>query len=146
MAHEAEKSTEEGEAGASNEVPPTELKAENDTEATPAPILSKEDRKMLQCAKEHVENHLADPNYTTEQLASDMCMSRMSLYRKLQRTTGQTPTEFARMVRLHAAAEMLRTDGIPVSEVAIRSGFSSPSYFTKCFKEAFGVLPGDYRQ
>lgn len=146
MAHEAEKSTEEGEAGASNEVPPTELKAENDTEATPAPVLSKEDRKMLQRAKEHVENHLADPNYTTEQLASDMCMSRMSLYRKLQRTTGQTPTEFARMVRLHAAAEMLRTDGIPVSEVAIRSGFSSPSYFTKCFKEAFGVLPGDYRQ
>jgi AraC-like DNA-binding protein len=118
----------------------------NESKAAPAPVLSKEDLKLLQRAKEKVESHLADSDYTTEQFASDMCMSRMSLYRKLQRITGQSPTEFVRMVRLHVAAEMLRTDGMPVSEVASRSGFASPSYFTKCFKEAFGVLPGEYRR
>ncbi|MBO4672764.1 MAG: helix-turn-helix domain-containing protein [Bacteroidaceae bacterium] len=146
MAHETEKTSEDGRTNSSGAILTTEMDTENDTKTSSAPVLSKEDLKMLQRAKEKVEHHLDDPNYTTEQLASDMCMSRMSLYRKLQRTTGQTPTEFARMVRLHAAAEMLRTDGIPVSEVATRSGFSSPSYFTKCFKEAFGVLPGEYRQ
>lgn len=148
MIHETEKGAEEGGLTLSEETLQDAIRQEGNehTQASPAPVLSKEDLKMLQRAKEKVENHLDAPDYTTEQFASDMCMSRMSLYRKLQRTTGQTPTEFVRMVRLHAAAEMLRTDGMPVSEVASRSGFSSPSYFTKCFKEAFGVLPGEYRR
>ena len=109
-------------------------------------VLSKGDVKFLRMAKERVERNIDNPNYTAEQFASDLFMSRMSLYRKIQRTTQQTPTEFIRMVRLTVAAEMLRTDDLPVAEVASRTGFATPSYFTKCFKAAFGVLPGEYRK
>lgn len=109
-------------------------------------VLSKGDVKFLRMAKERVERNIANPDYTAEQFASDLFMSRMSLYRKMQRTTQQTPTEFIRMVRLTVAAEMLRADDLPVAEVASRTGFATPSYFTKCFKAAFGVLPGEYRK
>ena len=136
-------------AEGSNQAPSEDAKPDAlmaaDAKECPSKTLSKEDRKLLARAKDKVEGHLSDLNYTTEAFASDMCMSRMSLYRKLQRTTGQTPTGFVRMVRLNAAAEMLRTDGMPVAEVARRAGFDSPSYFTKCFKEAFGVLPVRFR-
>lgn len=108
--------------------------------------LSKEERSFLLKAKEKVEKNLGNPNYTTEQFASDMCMSRMSLYRKLQHTTGQAPTEFIRMVRLKEAARLLRAEGYTVTEAARRTGFATSSYFTKCFKEAFGVLPAEYRK
>lgn len=108
--------------------------------------LSKGDMKFLRMAKERVEKNIDNPDYTAEQFASDLFMSRMSLYRKMQRTTQQTPTEFIRMVRLTVAAEMLRTDDLPIAEVASRTGFATPSYFTKCFKAAFGVLPGEYRK
>ena len=69
-----------------------------------------------------------------------MGMSRMNLYRKLQAITGQTPTEFIRTIRLKRAAQLLQDGKLNVSEVADRVGFSSSSYFTKCFKEQFGVL------
>ena len=77
--------------------------------------------------------------YNVEQLSADMGMSRMNLYRKLQAITGQTPTEFIRTIRLKRAAQLLQDGKLNVSEVADRVGFSSSSYFTKCFKEQFGV-------
>lgn len=82
--------------------------------------------------------------YNVEQLSLDMGMSRMNLYRKLQAITGQTPTDFIRTIRLKRAAQLLRDGKLNVSEVADRVGFSSSSYFTKCFKELFGVLPTQY--
>lgn len=101
---------------------------------------------FIKKAKEKIEENMNNVNYTTELFASDMCMSRMSLYRRIQSVTGQTPTEFMRMIRLHAAAELLKSDDLPISEVANRTGFATPSYFTKCFKEAFGVLPTEYKK
>ena len=121
---------------------PVSVEKESKVERT----LTKEEMKFLLKAKERVERNIDNPNYTTEQFANDMCMSRMSLYRKVQRTTQQTPTEFIRMVRLKVAAELLRTDDLPVAEVATRTGFATPSYFTKCFKATFGVLPLDYKK
>ena len=84
--------------------------------------------------------------YNVEQLSTDMGMSRMNLYRKLQAITGQTPTEFIRTIRLKRAAQLLQDGKLNVSEVADRVGFSSSSYFTKCFKEQFGVLPTQYSE
>ena len=84
--------------------------------------------------------------YNVEQLSADMGMSRMNLYRKLQAITGQTPTEFIRTIRLKRAAQLLQDGKLNVSEVADRVGFSSSSYFTKCFKEQFGVLPTQYSE
>ena len=107
-------------------------------------VLTKADQKFLADAKAMVEKHLSDSGYTTERFASDMCMSRMNLYRKIQKITGQKPSEFVRMIRLHTAAKMLREEDASVSAVAEKVGFSSPSYFTKCFKEAFGMQPLQY--
>lgn len=140
MAKESAQSRKDGQD--SDAVPSTEDKKADHVERT----LSKEEMKFLLMAKEHVERNIENPNYTTEQFASDMCMSRMSLYRKLQRTTGQSPTEFIRMMRLKEAARLLVGEECTVSEVVSRTGFATPSYFTKCFKEAFGVLPMEYRR
>lgn len=72
-------------------------------------------------------------------------MSRMNLYRKLQSLTGQSPSGFIRAIRLKKAAALLAGQGMTVAEVADRVGFSTPSYFSKCFREMFGVLPTQYR-
>lgn len=106
--------------------------------------LPKFDKDFLQKAVCHVESHLSDPRYNVEQLSSDLCMSRMNLYRRIQSQTGRTPTEFIRDIRLKKAAAMLENSDIAVKDVARMSGFSTPAYFSKCFKEMFGVLPTRY--
>ncbi len=107
-------------------------------------VLTKAEQKFIADAKAMVEKNMSDSGYTTERFASDMCMSRMNLYRKIQKITGQKPSEFVRMIRLHTAAKMLREGDASVSAVAEAVGFSSPSYFTKCFKETFGMQPLQY--
>lgn len=104
------------------------------------------DEQLIQKALKLIEEHIDNSEYNVEQLSTDMGMSRMNLYRKLQAITGQTPTEFIRTIRLKRAAQLLQDGKLNVSEVADRVGFSSSSYFTKCFKEQFGVLPTQYTE
>lgn len=104
------------------------------------------DEQLIQKALKLIEEHIDNSEYNVEQLSADMGMSRMNLYRKLQAITGQTPTEFIRTIRLKRAAQLLQDGKLNVSEVADWVGFSSSSYFTKCFKEQFGVLPTQYSE
>ena len=95
-----------------------------------------------------IEQHLSESDYGVEQLACDLCMERTGLYKKLMASVGETPVSFIRNVRLGKAAELLissSADSMTVNEIAERSGFSSPSYFTKCFKEKYGKKPSEYR-
>ena len=92
-----------------------------------------------------IEQHLEDGEYGVEQLAQDLCMERTGLYKKLTALTNTTPVAFIRSIRLHRAAALLQEGKLSVNEIAERTGFSSPSYFTKCFKKEFGVLPSEYR-
>ena len=92
-----------------------------------------------------IEQHLGDGEYGVEQLAQDLCMERTGLYKKLTALTNTTPVAFIRSIRLHRAAALLQEGKQSVNEIAERTGFSSPSYFTKCFKKEFGVLPSEYR-
>ena len=92
-----------------------------------------------------VEQHLEDGEYGVEQLAQDLCMERTGLYKKLTALTDTTPVAFIRSIRLHRAAALLQEGKLTVNEIAERTGFSSSSYFTKCFKKEFGVLPSEYR-
>lgn len=100
--------------------------------------------EWLQHAITLVESHLNDENYSVEQLASGLCMSRMTFYRKIQSTTGQKPTEFIRTIRLRRAAELLREGGMTVTEVTYATGFSSVSYFSRSFRAMFGVPPTQF--
>ena len=92
-----------------------------------------------------VDQHLEDGEYGVEQLARDLCMERTGLYKKLTALTDTTPVAFIRSIRLRRAAALLQEGKLTVNEIAERTGFSSPSYFTKCFKKEFGVLPSEYR-
>lgn len=103
------------------------------------------DEEIITRAQKLVEEHLSDKAYNVNQFSSDMCASRMTLYRKIHSITGQSPSEFITTIRLKHAARLLRTSTLSTSQIAECTGFSTPSYFTKNFKEMFGVLPKDYR-
>lgn len=104
-----------------------------------------EDEAWLQRAIAQVEAHMANEGYSVEQLSHDMCMSRMTLYRKIQSMTGQTPTAFMRTIRLRHAAALLREGRLNVTEISYATGFSSVSYFSRCFRAMFGVPPTQYQ-
>ena len=100
--------------------------------------------EWLKGAIAQVEVHLNDEGYTVEQLSSDLCMSRMTFYRKIQSLTGQKPTEFMRTIRLRRAAELLREGRMTITEISYATGFSSVSYFSRCFRTMFGVPPTQF--
>ncbi len=102
--------------------------------------------EWLLSAIEQMEKHLNDENYSVEQLAGDLCMSRMTFYRKIQSATGQKPTEFMRTIRLRRAAELLREGRLNITEISYATGFSSISYFSRCFRTMYGVSPTQYNK
>ena len=95
--------------------------------------------------KEVVESRLADSDISVEDLAADMNLSRVQLYRKVKSITGSSPVELLRTARLNRGYQLLLTSDLSISEVAYQVGFTAPSYFTKCFKEEYGMLPGDIK-
>ena len=120
------------------------IKQERKDNGQPAAIQSVLTDEWLQRAIAQVEANISDDSYTVEQLASDLCMSRMTFYRKIQSLTGQTPTEFVRTIRLRRAAELLREGRLTVSEIGYMTGFSSVSYFSRCFRSMYGVPPTQF--
>ena len=100
--------------------------------------------EWLQSAIAQVEAHLSDESYSVEQLAVDLCMSRMTFYRKIQSTTGQKPTEFMRTIRLRRAAELLLENRMSISEISDATGFASTSYFSRCFRTMYGMPPTQF--
>ena len=96
--------------------------------------------------KEIIESRLEDSGISVEDLAADMNLSRVQLYRKVKAVTGSSPVELLRTARLNRAYQILLTTDKSVSEVAYAVGFTAPSYFTKCFKEEYGMVPGDVRK
>ena len=96
--------------------------------------------------KEVIEARLEDSDVSVEDLAADMNLSRVQLYRKVKAVSGSSPVELLRTSRLNRAYQLLLTTEKSVSEVAYAVGFTAPSYFTKCFKEEYGMVPGDVRK
>jgi AraC-like DNA-binding protein len=96
--------------------------------------------------REVVKARLEDSNLSIDDLAADMNLSRVQLYRKVKAVTGSSPVELLRTARLNRAYQSLLTTEKSVSEVAYAVGFTAPSYFTKCFKEEYGMVPGDVRR
>ncbi|WP_282080109.1 hybrid sensor histidine kinase/response regulator [Aquimarina algiphila] len=99
------------------------------------------DKEFIQKVLTFINENISDPDLNVEALASQLNLSRSQLYRKIKALTGQTVNQFLRNVRLERAKEILETGSAKVSEVCYKVGFSSPSYFTKCFKAHFNILP-----
>lgn len=95
-------------------------------------------------AIELVEKNLYESNYSVEQLSRDLCMDRTGLYRKLVAAMNQTPSLFIRSIRLQKAAQLLAENELSITEISDRLGFSTPSYMSKCFQEAYGCRPSEY--
>ena len=127
--------------------PATENVAEaaTPTEAVEAATTPIEDAFISQF-KKIVEERLSDSNLSVEDLAADMGLSRVQLYRKVKALTGSTPIDLLRKARLAQARRLLLESTQTVSEIAYQVGFASPSYFTKCYKDEFGTAPGDARK
>lgn len=104
------------------------------------------DEQFIAKAIKTVEDHLANPDYTVEELSSELAMSRMYLYKKLLSLTGKTPVEFIRIIRMRRAAFLLEKSQLTIAEIAYEVGFNNPKYFTRLFKEEFKVLPTEYRK
>ena len=119
-----------------NEEPAEESEGQNNPAATSI---------FITRFKEAVEARLADSDISVEDLAADMNLSRVQLYRKVKTITGSSPVELLRTARLNRGYQLLLTSDLSISEVAYQVGFTAPSYFTKCFKEEFGMLPGDIK-
>jgi signal transduction histidine kinase/DNA-binding response OmpR family regulator len=102
------------------------------------------DEEFLERAIKTVEERMADEEFDMGQFQDAMNMSHSTLFRKLQALTDQSPTVFIRNIRLKRSAQLLREHYGNVASVSYEVGFSNPSYFSKCFKELYGVSPADY--
>lgn len=104
------------------------------------------DEKLIDNAVKYVESNISRSDLSVEELSRELGMSRVHLYKKLLAITGKTPIEFIRVIRLKRAAQLLRESQQNVSEIAYQVGFNNPKYFSKYFKDEFGILPSNYQE
>lgn len=104
------------------------------------------DEQLIEKALDCMEKNMDNPDYSVQQFSQDLGMDRTVLYKKMQSITGLAPSEFIRSIRLKRAAQLLIQGQYPVAEVAEKVGFNTQKYFSKYFKEAFGVSPSKYVQ
>ena len=99
------------------------------------------DRSFLKQLRKIIQENLANSDLSVEQIGDEIGLSRVQLYRKVKALTGNSPVEIVRKARLTRARHLLQTTERTVSEIAYSVGFSTPSYFSKCYKEEFGENP-----
>lgn len=102
------------------------------------------DEKLLKQAMDIMERHLDDVDFTTDEFAREMCMSRSSLHAKMKALTGESTNDFIRKVRFNRACKLLKEERYTVAEISVMVGYNTPSYFTTSFKKYFGCLPSEY--
>ena len=110
---------------------------------TPVEEPQQKEDKFMTRFREYIEQHMSDSNLSVEAIGAELGLSRVQLYRKVKALTGQSPVELLRTVRLHKARRLLQDSVKSISEVAYEVGFTSPSYFTKCFRDEFGASPSE---
>ncbi|MDN5211814.1 two-component regulator propeller domain-containing protein [Fulvivirgaceae bacterium BMA12] len=102
------------------------------------------DEKFLGQAMGVIEDHMMDTEFNVETMVKELGLSRSNLYLKLKELTGLSSSEFIRNIRLKRAVQLLKQGDLSVKEVMYRTGFNTASYFSKCFKKQFGMVPSDY--
>ena len=99
------------------------------------------DKTFVTQLRKIIQENLGDSEFNVERIGDEIGLSRVQLYRKVKALTGHSPVEMLRKARLMRARHLLRTTEKSVSEVAYSVGFSTPSYFSKCYKDEFGESP-----
>ena len=106
--------------------------------------ISKVEEQFISKITELITKNIRQSEFNVEQLASEMCMSRSSLHRKIKEVSDMTPIDFIRLIRLKKAAELIREKGYRANEVCEMVGINSPSYFIKLFQRQFGMTPKEF--
>jgi AraC-like DNA-binding protein len=118
--------------------------AEIDTELIRA--LKPEEEHFLTEVMSHIELNWSEPSFNADSFSRDLGYSKSFLYRRLIRLTGKAPSNFIKEFRLHKALMLLHDQKGSIAEVAIKTGFKSSSYFSKCFFDKYSILPSKYIQ
>lgn len=106
--------------------------------------ITKSDEEFIKKLYNIVQENISNPDFVVEDIAEQFNMSRASFYRKIKGILDLTPNEYIRVERLKKAAQLLKENEYKVNEICYMVGFNSPSYFSKCFQQQFGVLPKDF--
>jgi DNA-binding response OmpR family regulator len=104
------------------------------------------DKKFMDKLTKAIEDRIADPQLSVEELGKEVGMSRSSLYKKVKTMTGHVPNEFIRLIRLKYAAKLLSENEYNISEIGYLVGFNSHSYFSKCFYQQFKQTPSEFME
>ena len=109
-------------------------------------MLGAQDHTFVTRLREVIRDNMGDSDFSVERIGEEIGLSRVQLYRKVKALTGQTPVELLRKARLERSRRLIEKTEKSVSEIAYEVGFTSPSYFNKCFKDEFGISPGAMRE
>jgi AraC-like DNA-binding protein len=107
-------------------------------------LTTKLDEKFMGKVMAFIEEHLTNSDLSVDQLANCVSLSKVQTYRKVKAISGLSIVEFIRTVRLKKAAQMILEGRLNFSEIAFETGFSTPSYFSKCFHDHFGKTPSEF--
>nr|AOE06288.1 putative transcriptional regulator, AraC family (putative) [uncultured bacterium] len=103
------------------------------------------EKKFFEKVFGSIDENLCNSNFGVEDLAKSLLISRSKLYRKIRMYKSETATAFIRRIRLELAKDMLDKTNLNICEISYKVGYSSPSYFSKCFKSHFGKIPKEIR-
>ncbi|MCK6693474.1 MAG: ATP-binding protein [Thermoanaerobaculia bacterium] len=116
------------------------------TPASELPPGSEQENAFVKKARETVEAHLDDPHFDVVKLCRELAMSHSQAHRKLSALTGYSATYFIRYVRLTRAKELLQHPHLSITAIAFDCGFNDPAYFSRVFKQTFGMTPNEWRE
>lgn len=113
---------------------------------TTTPALSPNDRKFMDKVMETIEKHLDNGDLTVEDIAGEVNMSRSVFFKKLKTLTGLSPVEFLKEIRMKRAAQLIETEEYNMAQIAYMVGLNDSHYFSKCFKQQYGMTPTEYKE
>lgn len=119
---------------------------EQSTVITPASSQEEDEQRFVETLSAAIRERMSNPNLKVESLAEELGYCRSVLFRKTKAATGLSPVELIRTLRLRRADQLLKSGQMTVQQVAYEVGFSSPTYFARCYKEEFGNTPGDSKK
>lgn len=116
------------------------------SEKNSLPSLSPNDQKFMDRVMETIEKHLDNGDLMVEDIASEVNMSRSVFFKKLKTLTGLSPIEFLREIRMKRAAQLIETEEYSMAQIAYMVGLNDSHYFSKCFKQQYGITPTEYKE
>ena len=125
--------------------PSIQAQIEQQTELPTAPQLSPNDQKFMDTILSFINKHLDNGDLMVEDIAKEANMSRSVFFKKLKTLTGLSPGRFLKDIRIKNAAELIKRNEYNMAQIAYMVGFNDSHYFSKCFKQQYGITPTEYK-